>query len=57
MQREDALVQQQLHSDKFRRSSKVVEASGDERRDPHVEMVGSVLTSGSGGILHDEGAR
>ena len=34
MQRdEDALVQHRLHSDRLRRGSTVVEASGDERRD------------------------
>ena len=59
MQRdEDALVQQRLHSDRLRRSSTVVEESGDERRDPDVEMVGSGLPSGSGGEAPgDEGAR
>ena len=59
MQRdEDALVQHRLHSDRLRRSSTVVEASGDERRDPDVEMVGSGLPSGRGGEApRDEGAR
>ena len=59
MQRdEDALVQQRLHSDRLRRGSTVVEASGDERRDPDVEMVGSGFPSGSGGEApRDEGAR
>ena len=56
MQRdEDALVQQRLNTDRLRRGSTVVEASGDERRDPDVEMVGS---SGSGGeAFRGEGAR
>ena len=59
MQRdEDALVQQRLHSDRLRRGSTVVEASGDERRDPDVEMVGSGLLSGNGGeASRDEGAQ
>ena len=59
MQRdEDALVQQGLHSDRLRRGSTVVETSGDERRDPDVEMLGSGLPSGSGGEApRDEGAR
>ena len=48
---EDALVQHRLHS-------AVVEASGDERRDPDVETVGSGLPSRSGGEApRDEGAR
>ena len=55
---EDTLVQQRLHSDRLRRGSTVVDASGDERRDPDVEMVGSGLPSGSGGEApRDEGAR
>ena len=38
--------------------STVVEASGGERRDPDVEMVGSGLPSGRGGEApRDEGAR
>ena len=59
MQRdEDTLVQQRLHSDRLRRGSTVVEASGDEQRDPDVEVVGSGLPSGSGGEApRDEGAR
>ena len=59
MQRdEDALVQQQLHSDRLQRGSTVVEASMDERRDLDVERVGSGLPSGSGGEApRDEGAR
>ena len=55
---EDALVQQRLHSDRLRRGSTVVEASGDERRDPDVEAIGSDLSSGSDGeISRDEDAR
>ena len=59
MQRdEDALVQQRLHTDRLRRSSTVVEASEDERRNPHVEMTGSGLPWGSGGeASRGEGAR
>ena len=59
MQRdEDALVQQRLHTDRLRRSSTVVEASEDERRNPGVEMSGSGLPSGSGGeASRGEGAR
>ena len=59
MQRdEDALVQQRLHTDRLRRGSTVVEASEDERRNPHVEMTGSGLPSGSGGeASRGEGAR
>ena len=59
MQRdEDALVQHRLHSDRLRRGSTVVEAGGNERRDPYVGMVGSGLPSGSGGEApRDEGAR
>ena len=59
MQRdEDALVQQRLHTDRLRRGSTVVEASEDERRNPHVEMIGSGLPSGSGGeASRGEGAR
>ena len=50
MQRdEDALVQQRLHADRFRRGSMTAGASGDERRDPDVEMVGSGLPTGSSG--------
>ena len=50
--REDARLIQ------FRRGSTVVEASGDERRDPDVEMIGSGLPSGSAGEApRDEGAR
>ena len=37
---EDALVQQRLHSDRLRRGSMTARASGHERRDPDVEMVG-----------------
>ena len=59
MQRdEDALVQQRLHADRLRRGSTVVEASGNERSDPDVEMIGSGLPSGSGGEApRDEDAR
>ena len=59
MQRdEDALVQQLLHADRFRRGSTVVEASEDERRNPDVEMTGSGLPSRSGGeASRGEGAR
>ena len=50
MQRdEDALVQQRLHADRLRRGSMTARASGDEQRDPDVEMVGSGLPAGSGG--------
>ena len=50
MQRdEDALVQQRLHADRLRRGSMTAGASGDERRDPDVEMVGSGLPAGSSG--------
>ena len=48
MQRdEDALVQQRLHADRLRSGSTIVGASGDERKDPDVETVGSGLPSGS----------
>ena len=48
MQRdEDALVQQRLHTDRLRRGSTMVDASGDERKDPDIEMGGSGLPSGS----------
>ena len=48
MQRdEDALVQQRLHADRPRSGSTIVGASGDERKDPDVETVGSGLPSGS----------
>ena len=48
MQRdEDALVQQRLHADRLRRGSTTAGASGDQRRDPDVEMVGSGLPAGS----------
>ena len=48
MQRdEDALVQQRLHADMLRSGSTIVGASGDERKDPDVETVGSGLPSGS----------
>ena len=59
MQRdEDALVQQRLHADRLRRGSTIVGASGDERRDPDVEMVGSGLPPGSSGeALRVGGAR
>ena len=59
MQRdEDALVQQRLHTDRLRRGSTVVEASEDERRNPDVEVTGSVLPSGSGGeVSRGEGTR
>ena len=40
-------VQHRLHSDRLRRGSTVVEASGDERRNPDVEMTGSGLLSGA----------
>ena len=58
MQRdEDTLVQQRLHTDRFRRAT-LVEASRDERRDPDVEMTGSGLPSGSGAeASRGEGAR
>ena len=50
MQRdEDALVQERLHADRLRRGSTTAGASGDERRDPDVEMVGSGLVAGSSG--------
>ena len=50
MQRdEDALVQQRLHADRLRRGSTTAAASGDERRDPDVETVGSGLPAGSSG--------
>ena len=50
MQRdEDALVQQRLHADRIRSGSMTDGASGDERRDPDVEMVGSGLSAGSSG--------
>ena len=50
MQRdEDALVQQRLHADRLKRGSMTPGPSGDERRDPDVEMVGSGLPAGSGG--------
>ena len=42
MQRdEDTLVQQRLHADTLRRGSMTAGASGNERRDPNVEMVKS----------------
>ena len=48
MQRdEDALVQQRLHTDRLRRGSTVVEASEDERRNPDVEITGSVCRRGA----------
>ena len=44
MQRdEDAVVQQRLQADSPRKGSTVASSSGDERRDPDVEMVGSSL--------------
>ena len=46
---EDALVQQRLHADRLKRGSMTARASGDERRDPNVEMVGSGLLPGSSG--------
>ena len=46
---EDALVQQQLHANGLRRGSMTAGASGDERRDPDVEMVGAGLPAGSDG--------
>ena len=50
MQRaEDALLQQRLHADRPRRGSTTARASGDERRNPDVGMVGSGLPSGSSG--------
>ena len=50
MQRdEDALVQQRLHAEKLRRGSMTAGASGDERRDPDIEMVVLGLLAGSGG--------
>ena len=53
MQRdEDTLVQLRLHSDRLRRGSAVVEARGDERRDPDVEMTGSGLPSGGAAEKH-----
>ena len=59
MQRdEDAPVQQRVRSDRLRRDATVVEASGDERRDPDVELVGSGLPSGTGlEAPRDEGPR
>ena len=56
MQRdEDALVLQRLHADKLRRDSMTAGASGDERRDPDVEMVGSGLPARSSGDAHRVG--
>ena len=50
MQRdEDTLVQQQLHADRLRRGSTTAGTSGDERRIPDVEMVGSGLPAGGSG--------
>ena len=52
MQRdEDALVQA-LHADRLRRGSMTAGSSGDERRNPDVEMVGSGLPAGSTGGAH-----
>ena len=50
MQRdEDAVVRQRLHADRLRRGSTVAGSSGDERRNPDVEMVGSGVPAGSSG--------
>ena len=50
MQRdEDALMQQRLHADRLWRGSMNAGASGGERRDPDVEMVGLGLPAGSSG--------
>ena len=50
MQRDDvALVQRRPHADRLRRGSRTAGASGDERRDPDIEMVGSGLQAGSSG--------
>ena len=50
MQRdEDALMQQRLRADRLRRGSMNAGASGGERRDPDVEMVGLGLPAGSSG--------
>ena len=46
---EDALVQQRLHANRLQRGSMTAGASGDERRDPDVEMVGSGLPAGTSG--------
>ena len=46
---EDALEQQRLHADTLRRGSTVAGSSGDERRNPDAEAVGSRLPAGSSG--------
>ena len=46
---EDALVQQRLHADRLWRGSTTAGSSGDERRDPDAEAVGSGLLAGSSG--------
>ena len=57
MQRdEDVLVQQRLHADRLRRGLTTAGASGDERRNPDVEMVGSGLPACRQGVaeMHPE---
>ena len=45
----DALVRQRLHADRLRRGSMVARSSGDERRNPDVEVVGPCLPPRSNG--------
>ena len=46
---EDTLVQQRLHADRLRRGSTVARSSGDERRNPDAEALGSGLPARSSG--------